>query len=519
MSSSDDADPADSGGRESPDAVPPSGASGDCEGSSSSSSSSFSAATQTEEKTPGVRQKLRTLTFGRRRKANNASPVGASSNCANSSNCAAASSSASSKEQKEQPPRDGGGATSKPRKGTWGFKLGCRSRRTSSATDPVAADPPIGCPICICTGYRRTEEHTLGPKVVFKVTPPRSRKKGSSAAGSFACGASSAEGKFRGDEYQVDDWDERARKERAREIEEGVDPPPGFRVDGTSRPSVSGETGEPSQSSERPRAQASQSPLPHQQVAIQQQQQQLPELAIALRNQLSLSNGQGPEGLSVPWEVLSRIWDVAPQVHTQVDYMHCLVPDLLGITSCGFYWGKMDRYEAERLLENKPEGTFLLRDSAQEEYLFSVSFRRYGRSLHARVEQWNHRFSFDSHDPGVFSSRTVCGLVEHYKDPSCCMYFEPMLTRPLHRTFVFPLQHLARAVICSCIAYDGAAKLPLPRSLKSYLREYHYKQRVHVRQIEDGGTAVDVGFGPGSSRGYGLLGGCHGSPDLGGGRP
>lgn len=67
----------------------------------------------------------------------------------------------------------------------------------------------------------------------------------------------------------------------------------------------------------------------------------------------------------------------------------------------------MDRYEAERLLDGKQDGTFLLRDSAQEEYLFSVSFRKYDRSLHARIEQWNHKFSFDSHDPGVFASETV----------------------------------------------------------------------------------------------------------------
>ena len=58
-----------------------------------------------------------------------------------------------------------------------------------------------------------------------------------------------------------------------------------------------------------------------------------------------------------------------------MDYVHCLVPDLKEITTCSFYWGKIDRYEAEKLLEGKVEGTFLLRDSAQEEYLFSVSFR------------------------------------------------------------------------------------------------------------------------------------------------
>jgi suppressor of cytokine signaling 5 len=53
--------------------------------------------------------------------------------------------------------------------------------------------------------------------------------------------------------------------------------------------------------------------------------------------------------------------------HSQVDYVHYLVPDLKAITSCSFYWGKIDRYEAEKLLEGKPEGTFLLRDSAQDD--------------------------------------------------------------------------------------------------------------------------------------------------------
>lgn len=79
-------------------------------------------------------------------------------------------------------------------------------------------------------------------------------------------------------------------------------------------------------------------------------------------------------------------------VHSQIDFMHCLVPDLEKIINSSFYWGKMDRYEAERLLEGQSEGTFLLRDSAQEEFLFSVTFRKYGRSLHARIEQSGHKF-------------------------------------------------------------------------------------------------------------------------------
>lgn len=181
---------------------------------------------------------------------------------------------------------------------------------------------------------------------------------------------------------------------------------------------------------------------------------------------------------------LSSLPHPAGGIHTQVDFRHHLVPDLQQIINSSFYWGVMDRYQAEKLIDNKPEGTFLLRDSAQDEFLFSVSFRRYGRSLHARIEQWNHKFSFDSRDPGVFAADTVCGLIEHYKDPSSCMFFEPMLTHPLHRNFPFSLQHITRAVICSHVSYDNINHLPLPASLKEYLKFYHYKQKIRVRRFD-----------------------------------
>ncbi|XP_016945686.3 uncharacterized protein Socs36E [Drosophila suzukii] len=171
-------------------------------------------------------------------------------------------------------------------------------------------------------------------------------------------------------------------------------------------------------------------------------------------------------------------------VHSQIDFMHCLVPDLEKITNSSFYWGKMDRYEAEHLLEGKPEGTFLLRDSAQEEFLFSVTFRKYGRSLHARIEQSGHKFSFDCHDPCVFTAPTVTGLLEHYKDPACVMFFEPCLTMPLHRRQTFSLQQLSRATIVTNTSYDGINQLELPGRLKSYLKEYHYKQKLRVKPID-----------------------------------
>ncbi len=81
-----------------------------------------------------------------------------------------------------------------------------------------------------------------------------------------------------------------------------------------------------------------------------------------------------------------------PSIITQVDFVNFLIPCMREIVGCPFYFGKIDRYEAESLLEGRPEGAFLLRDSAQDEHVFSVSFRRYSRSLHARIEEARHRF-------------------------------------------------------------------------------------------------------------------------------
>lgn len=185
------------------------------------------------------------------------------------------------------------------------------------------------------------------------------------------------------------------------------------------------------------------------------------------------------------WELDEDILqlETPPKYHTQIDYVHYLVPDLLQINNNPCYWGVMDKYAAEALLEGKPEGTcFTSRFSTGR--LFSVSFRRYSHSLHARIEQWNHNFSFDAHDPCVFHSPDITGLLEHYKDPSACMFFEPLLSTPLIRTFPFSLQHICRTVICNCTTYDGIDALPIPSSMKLYMKEYHYKSKVRVLRID-----------------------------------
>lgn len=352
----------------------------------------------------------------------------------------------------------------------WASRLSSKPKsKNSKCYDPPESVPEsneVQCETCLCRSYLRSDIHHLGTGIVYddaQEVPVEENEEEETMSQEIPDfdGAFNAFNAFdhhselvlpsfdedimdlHSDmtvEFINDDFEDRAYRERAKEIQEGIEPPPGFK---------SG-------------------------LHMQLLEFNLPKMTID--NITTLFHRAAITAFNTPQDT-----DDSHRVHTSIDYIHYLVPDLLQITNCSFYWGKMDRYEAERLLESRPEGTFLLRDSAQEEYLFSVSFRKYGRSLHARIEQWNHLFSFDSRDPGVFASKTVCGLIEHYKDPTCCMFFEPMLTIPLNRNFTFSLQHTARATICSDITYDDVHQLKLPKLLKSYLKEYHYKQRVRVR--------------------------------------
>ncbi len=84
----------------------------------------------------------------------------------------------------------------------------------------------------------------------------------------------------------------------------------------------------------------------------------------------------------------------------------------------------------------------------------------------------------------MHSSRSVCGLLEHYKDPFSCMFFEPMLLYPVLRRQPFALQEIARAAICDNCTYGNVRQLPLPRTLVSFLRAYSYRHKFRTRQLD-----------------------------------
>ncbi|XP_059367220.1 suppressor of cytokine signaling 2-like isoform X1 [Carassius carassius] len=155
--------------------------------------------------------------------------------------------------------------------------------------------------------------------------------------------------------------------------------------------------------------------------------------------------------------------------------------------TAGWYWGSLTANEAKEILQDTSEGTFLVRDSSQRDYLFTISAMTSAGPTNLRIEYEDGKFKLDSVvlvKPKLKQFDSVVHLVEHYVQlsrTSCMGRTTPLapsnstvqllLTNPVY-TATPSLQHLCRIAINKTTR--RVQELPLPNRLKDYLTDYTY---------------------------------------------
>ncbi|XP_077271647.1 uncharacterized protein LOC143902533 [Temnothorax americanus] len=165
-----------------------------------------------------------------------------------------------------------------------------------------------------------------------------------------------------------------------------------------------------------------------------------------------------------------------------------LAKELLNLSKYGWYWGPISGDEADAKLVSEPDGAFLVRDSSDDRYVLTLSFKSSGKMLHARMEHSGGLFSLCNQSIESEGFNSVAALINHsmnfsqsavicYSRPKYPGYpsFPVRLTKPVSRfTQVRSLQYLCRFVIRRYIRLDNIHKLPLPKTIKGYIQEAHY---------------------------------------------
>ncbi|XP_019618067.1 PREDICTED: uncharacterized protein LOC109465308 [Branchiostoma belcheri] len=159
------------------------------------------------------------------------------------------------------------------------------------------------------------------------------------------------------------------------------------------------------------------------------------------------------------------------------------------LEKCGWYWGPMNWDDAETKLAGKPDGSFLVRDSSDDRYILSLSFRARGGTHHTRIEHSKGVFSFWSQPKSHGCSPSIVEFIEtamlHSNTGKFQYYLRAralgsppvpvLLLKPISRfENLKTLQHICRFIIRKQVRIDHIDLLPLPKGLKQYLTDCQY---------------------------------------------
>lgn len=162
-----------------------------------------------------------------------------------------------------------------------------------------------------------------------------------------------------------------------------------------------------------------------------------------------------------------------------------------------FYYEDADSSQAKALLKLEAVGTFLIRDSSDPKFLYTISVKTKRGPTSIRICYGHGVFSLDSDEQSkchMPKFQTLLELVDFYirksrgKKSEQCRFLDKTGKKDLPIVMLKPkkhsvpsLMHLTRTVVNKALSEfhpkdltSAVDRLPLPNPLKSYLNEYPY---------------------------------------------
>ena len=137
-----------------------------------------------------------------------------------------------------------------------------------------------------------------------------------------------------------------------------------------------------------------------------------------------------------------------------------LIPCMENLFQCPFFWGNINREEAKSILAEKPDKSFLLRQSEKASCVLELSFMQ---------DKCFRSCGIDKSDADCEPKILIELLKKHFQ-----------LEHSVPRKSPFSLKELARAIAVDLLMFEDVSVLQVPQSLKNYLREYHYKSIAYI---------------------------------------
>ena len=132
--------------------------------------------------------------------------------------------------------------------------------------------------------------------------------------------------------------------------------------------------------------------------------------------------------------------------------------NLSQLKDISYYHGEVNASEAEKILSDQKDGSFLLRDSSQKHYSFlntplTISFVDETSILHIRIEVYrkkNGNISFNLEDDEYYSFETITQLIDFCSHSKNYMdLLTPKCYISIHNKIPFSLAWFAQLTILS----------------------------------------------------------------------